>query len=191
MKKILGLLLSVVFIFSFFTACGDETVKDVPNEPITEELTTEEPTSEEETSKEETEEPTSEEATDTIKGKTESLDVTGTFVPKEDERYFGPYNPDISNIIKFENGKAFVQINLYEGIASAWVDYEYNAAEGAIVLSEGVNDYDERLFNAGVKLYPDEYWENMTIEGMEEAFCLENWSCSPTFADGNVLEKHY
>lgn len=174
MKRIVSILLAISFVLVFFTACGE---RGVPDEPTTVKATEAIKTGEDENTTKKSEETT---------GTPRDDEITGVYIACDQDDW--GFSENQMNQIEFKNGKAYVQMNLFEGVIEVETDYECNKMECSIILGEGKNN-DSVVFKAGVKLFPDEYWENMEIHGMEEAFCAQGFNCPQFFEEGTIFEK--
>ena len=183
MKKTLSVILIALLILTVFAACGKKnTVPDSTTTTVPE-TTTEEQTTEKETEKETTEKTTKGEGT--VDEKTE---ITGVYIPLGQDAY--GITEENLNKITFKDGKAYVQMNFLDAVAEFKVSYTLDEDKGIITLGAGKAQNGTVIFNKGVTLTPDEYWQNLTIKGMEKCLVLEGYSCPEFYLDGTKFSRN-
>lgn len=170
MKRVITLILAATIILTF-AACKPK--KDqTPTTTKAPETTTEAP------------ETTTEEPETTTEAPTEKKPVIeGKYVAAEQEDY-GIEQEDYLNKITFKNDKAYVQMNFMDAVAEFEVTYQLDEKNGVIILGAGKAQNGTVVFNSGAVLTPDEYWQTLTINGMEKAFVLEGYACPQFYLDG-------
>ncbi|MBO5463739.1 MAG: hypothetical protein J6A49_10560 [Clostridia bacterium] len=101
------------------------------------------------------------------------------FISRSDKN--SGYDTSNSNYIKFENGKAIIQMNLLEMVFQFEADYTIDG--NTITLGEGITaDTNMLICSKGVQLYFVSE-DSFQITGMENNFALSGWSCPYQFAD--------
>ncbi len=169
MKRIITLILAATIILTF-AACKPKedqtpTTTKAPETTAAPETTTEEPET-------------------TTEAPTEKRPVIeGKYVAAEQEDY-GIEKEEYLNKITFKDDKAYVQMNFMDAVAEFEVTYQLDEKNGVIILGAGKAQNGTVVFNSGAVLTPDEYWQTLTINGMEKAFVLEGYACPQFFEDG-------
>lgn len=169
MKRVITLILAATIILTF-AACKPKkdqtptTTKAPETTTAAPETTTEEP--------ETTEAPTEKKPV-----------IEGKYVAAGQEDY-GIDKEEYLNKITFKNDKAYVQMNFMDAVAEFEVTYQLDEKNGVIILGAGKAQNGTVVFNSGAVLTPDEYWQTLTINGMEKAFVLEGYACPQFFEDG-------
>ena len=184
MKKTISILLTILILLTF-AACGSK--KNAPA-PTTTAAPTEAPETTTEAPETTTEAPETTEP-EQIAAEIEETkkEITGVYIPAGQDAY--GITEENLNKITFKDGKAYVQMNFLDAVAEFKVNYTLDEKKGTITLGAGKAQNGTVVFNKGVTLKPDEYWQTMTIKGMEKAFVLEGYACPEFFLDGTAFNR--
>ena len=182
MKKSISIILAILILLTF-AACGSK--KNTPA-PTTTAAPTEAPETTTEAPETDTDAPETTEPQQ-ISSELEVTEIKGVYVPAGQDAY--GITEENLNKITFKDGKAYVQMNFLDAVAEFEVTYTLDDKNNTITLGAGKAQNGTVVFNAGTVLTPDEYWQTMTIKGMEKAFVLEGYACPEFFLDGTAFNR--